>query len=180
MLLTELFQLDEVGGVGVVAANKKMAADPRYSMSMTQDIKPGETQKQAKKFGNSVNKMGLPPIAKTNGQVAEAVMSATAQGHNPVSAGSRGLMGARFKYDVNVKAAEGNNIAGAVDMLASRAPEVEQVTYDSIDQVMTEISTMFNIPPQLLHNAFIKRFNLTPDRYAVKVKHDRKSKPKPV
>lgn len=180
MLLTELFQLDEVGGVGVVAANKKMAKDPRYSMSMTTDIKPGETQKQARKFGNSVDKMGIPPVANTNGQVSEAVMSTTAQGQNPVSAGARGLMGARFQYDVNVKAAEGKNIAGAVDLLASRAPEVEQVTYDSIDQVMKEICTQFNIPPQLLHDAFIKRFNLTPDRYAVKVKHDRKSKPKPV
>ena len=61
--------LAEVGGVGVVAANKKMAKDPRYSMAMTVDIKPGETQTQARKFGNSVDKMGIPPVANTNGKI---------------------------------------------------------------------------------------------------------------
>ena len=30
--------LKEMGGVGVVATNKKMAKDPRYSTSMTHDV----------------------------------------------------------------------------------------------------------------------------------------------
>lgn len=32
---------EDAAGVGVIAQNKKMAKDPRYSMSMTQDVKPG-------------------------------------------------------------------------------------------------------------------------------------------
>lgn len=49
-------------GVGVVARNKKEASDPRYSMSVTQDVKPGETVRQAAKFGNKVDKNGVPPL----------------------------------------------------------------------------------------------------------------------
>ena len=69
MLLNELFaQLDEAGGVGVVAGNKKMARDPRYLNSMTVDVKPGETQRQAAKFGNKTNKLGLPPQLRADGK----------------------------------------------------------------------------------------------------------------
>ena len=56
-----LRELTEEGGVGVVANNKKQAKDPRYSTSMTVDIKPGETQRQAAKFGNKLDKKGNPP-----------------------------------------------------------------------------------------------------------------------
>ncbi len=41
-------------GVGYIAKNKKEANDPRYSMSVTTDVKPGEVERQAKKFGNKV------------------------------------------------------------------------------------------------------------------------------
>lgn len=180
MLLNELFQLDEVGGVGVVAANKKMAADPRYSMSMTADIKPGETQKQAKKFGNSVDKMGLPPVAKTNGKVTEAAMSTTIQGRDPISAGARGLMGARWDYKKNVESVSGMNMANAVETLAHKLPEIEQVNYESVDAVMQELCRKFQISPSDLHKAFIAKYKLTPDRYSVKLKHDRKNRPKSI
>jgi 5'(3')-deoxyribonucleotidase len=53
--------IEDAAGVGVVAHNKKMAKDPRYSTSMTVDVKPGETQRQAKKFGNKLDKKGHPP-----------------------------------------------------------------------------------------------------------------------
>lgn len=180
MLLNELFQLDEVGGVGVVAANKKMAADPRYSMSMTTDIKPGETQKQAKKFGNSVNKMGLPPIAKTNGKISETTMSTTIQGRSPVSAGARGLMGAKWNFRNNVKEAEQMNMANAVALLAAKLPEITHVNYESVDQVMQKICQTFHIDPKDLHHAFIAKYRLTPDRYSVKLKHEQKNKPKSI
>jgi hypothetical protein len=36
---------EDAAGVGVIAKNKKMARDPRYSMSMTQDVKPGQDLK---------------------------------------------------------------------------------------------------------------------------------------
>jgi hypothetical protein len=53
--------VNETGGVGVVANNAKQAKDPRYSTSITADIKPGETQRQAKKMGFKLNNKGIPP-----------------------------------------------------------------------------------------------------------------------
>ena len=41
---------EEAAGVGVVATNKKMARDPRYSTSMTVDVKPSTPRKNAKAF----------------------------------------------------------------------------------------------------------------------------------
>lgn len=181
MLLNELFgQLDEVGGVGVVAANKKMAADPRYVMSMTQDIKPGETQKQAKKFGNTVDKMGLPPKLQTNGKISEATMSTTIQGRDPISAGARGLMGARWDYKRNVERVADMNMTNAVESLAHQLPEIEQVNYESVDAVMQKLCQKFQVSPGDLHKAFIAKYKLTPDRYSVKLKHDRKNRPKSI
>ena len=60
---------EEAAGVGVVATNKKMAKDPRYSTSVTVDVKPGETERQAKKFGFKLDKKGHPPVLakKTRG-----------------------------------------------------------------------------------------------------------------
>lgn len=55
--------MNEEGGVGVVANNAKQAKDPRYVMSMTNDVKPGETQRQAKKMGFKLDKKGMPPLA---------------------------------------------------------------------------------------------------------------------
>jgi hypothetical protein len=39
---------EDAAGVGVVATNKKMARDPRYSTSMTQDVHPETSQKNAR------------------------------------------------------------------------------------------------------------------------------------
>jgi hypothetical protein len=40
---------EEAGGVGVVAS-KKQANDPRYSMSLTKDVRPGEIDRQLRKM----------------------------------------------------------------------------------------------------------------------------------
>lgn len=71
MKLTDIM---EQGGVGVVAANKKQAKDPRYSMSMTGDVKPGETAKQAAKFGNKLSKQGTPPLLRESRGITARVM----------------------------------------------------------------------------------------------------------
>jgi hypothetical protein len=42
--------VEDAAGVGVVATNKKMARDPRYSTSMTTDVKPNTPQKNLKAF----------------------------------------------------------------------------------------------------------------------------------
>jgi cytidyltransferase-like protein len=49
---------EEAAGVGVIA-NKKQARDPRYSMSLTQDVRPGEVGRQLKKMhlADSVQKL---------------------------------------------------------------------------------------------------------------------------
>ena len=39
---------EDAAGVGVVATNKKMAKDPRYSTSMTADVRPDTPQKNAR------------------------------------------------------------------------------------------------------------------------------------
>jgi hypothetical protein len=41
---------EDAAGVGVVATNKKMAKDPRYSTSMTADVRPNTPQKNLKAF----------------------------------------------------------------------------------------------------------------------------------
>lgn len=279
----------EAAGVGVVAANKKMANDPRYSMSQTVDIGPGETQKQAAKFGNKTDKMGNPPRLRADGKVTEAsaaddithafgtlynavntnlqrvallamqgrqneamsqlrsvikdaspevqkkiidavnnikpvtingkvadsstldksqqhvewiqktfipwvqsllgknesvteaAMSTTIQGRMPVSAGARGLMGARWRYDTIVKDSESKNLDNATALLANRLKDLDQgLDYDSIDKTMRSICEQHHIMPKELHDAFISRYNLTPDRYAAKMRHERKNKPKAV
>jgi len=40
---------EDAAGVGVIA-NKKQARDPRYMMSLTQDVRPGETDRQLRKM----------------------------------------------------------------------------------------------------------------------------------
>ena len=49
---------EEAGGVGVIAS-KKQAKDPRYSMSLTKDIRPGETERQLRKMhlADSINRL---------------------------------------------------------------------------------------------------------------------------
>jgi hypothetical protein len=46
---------------------KKQAKDPRYSMALTVDIKPGQVGKEANKLKLRTDKQGQPQIAKANG-----------------------------------------------------------------------------------------------------------------
>lgn len=54
---------------GYIPVNSKEAQDPRYSMAVTVDIKPGEPQRQARKMGWSTNAAGVPPTLKTSGKI---------------------------------------------------------------------------------------------------------------
>ena len=51
---------------GYIPVNDKEARDPRYSMAITQDIKPGEVQRQARKMGWTTDAAGKPPLLKSN------------------------------------------------------------------------------------------------------------------
>jgi hypothetical protein len=44
-----LYDIFEAGGTGVIAS-KSQARDPRYSMSLTKDVRPGQIQKNLKAF----------------------------------------------------------------------------------------------------------------------------------
>ena len=54
---------------GYIPVTDAEARDPRYSMAITQDIKPGEVKRQAAKMGWKTTAAGTPPTAKTNGLV---------------------------------------------------------------------------------------------------------------
>lgn len=47
---------------GYIPVNDREAQDPRYSMALTQDIRPGEPRRQAAKMGWSVTDAGVPPL----------------------------------------------------------------------------------------------------------------------
>ena len=42
-------------------------------VNTTPDVKPGETKRQAVKFGNKVDDGGIPPILRTNGAVVRKI-----------------------------------------------------------------------------------------------------------
>jgi len=181
MLLNELFDLDEAAGVGVVPANKKMAKDPRYANALTVDIHPGETQKQAAKFGNKTDKIGRPPQLRADGKVTEAAMSTTIQGRHPVSAGARGLLASRWKYDKIVQDSDSKNMMNATAHLEHALGDIDQkLDYDSIDDTMRTICEKFHVMPQDLHNAFISRYNMTPDAYGKKIRKEKNNIPKKI
>jgi len=47
---------------GYIPIDDREARDPRYSMAITQDIKPGEIQRQARKMGFKTDAAGVPPL----------------------------------------------------------------------------------------------------------------------
>lgn len=47
---------------GYIPINDKEAQDPRYSMAITQDIRPGEVQRQTAKMGFKTDAAGVPPL----------------------------------------------------------------------------------------------------------------------
>jgi len=46
---------------------KKQAKDPRFSMALTQDIRPGQLGKEANKLKLKTNRQGIPQVANPNG-----------------------------------------------------------------------------------------------------------------
>jgi hypothetical protein len=56
----------EEGASGYIPT-KKQAKDPRFSMALTQDIRPGQLGKEANKLNLKTNKQGVPQVARANG-----------------------------------------------------------------------------------------------------------------
>jgi hypothetical protein len=53
---------------------KAQAKDPRFSMALTKDIRPGQLGKEANKLNLKTNKQGIPQIAKANGLFEELML----------------------------------------------------------------------------------------------------------
>jgi hypothetical protein len=56
---------------GYIPVTDAEARDPRYSMAVTVDVKPGEPKRQAAKLGWKTTAAGTPPTARTNGLIEE-------------------------------------------------------------------------------------------------------------
>lgn len=53
---------------GYIPKNNKEAKDPRYVMSQTVDVKPGEDKRQAAKFGFKIQAGGQAPLLRADGK----------------------------------------------------------------------------------------------------------------
>ena len=56
---------------------KKQAKDPRYSMALTVDIKPGQVGKEANKLNLKTNRQGVPQVANPNGLFEKLALELT-------------------------------------------------------------------------------------------------------
>ena len=74
-------KLDEA--TGYIPVNSREARDPRYSMALTVDIKPGEVQRQAAKMGWKTDAAGRPPLLMAfQNQLASSKRPSTALTEN--------------------------------------------------------------------------------------------------
>jgi hypothetical protein len=56
---------------------KKQAKDPRFSMALTQDIRPGQLGKEANKLNLKTNRQGVPQVANPNGLFEKLALELT-------------------------------------------------------------------------------------------------------
>jgi ribosomal protein S18 len=113
-------------------------------------------------------------------EIMEAVMSVGVQSKHPISAGARGLMGARFRYDLAVENNANDSDKNAVDQLEHNLKYIPKTDYDHIDMLMQTICEKFRIEPKKLHDMFIQKFNCTPDAYAINYKKSREGQPRKI
>lgn len=68
-LLMKIKDLVSEDASGYIPKNSKEAKDPRYVMSQTIDVKPGEDTRQAAKFGFKVAAGGRAPVLRADGKI---------------------------------------------------------------------------------------------------------------
>ena len=110
-------------------------------------------------------------------EITEAAMSVGIQAKHPVSAGARGLMGARFRYDTAVKQNINDSFKNAVDQLEHNLKYVPEINHDGINNMVYHVCETFRIKPNDLHSACVKKFNCSPVNYAVNYKKSREGQP---
>jgi len=170
MKLHELFEAS-----GYIPKNEKEANDPRWQMAITNDIKPGENQRQATRLGFKINADGNPPKLRADGKISESMMDVANQARLPVSAGARGLMHSRADYSKVIDKEQKDYIRGAVDALAASIKEGNKPS-----SVITSISQYFKIEEQKLLSAFKNQYNMSVVEYYKKSMHDKKHNPKAI
>jgi hypothetical protein len=170
MKLHELFEAS-----GYIPKNEKEANDPRWQMAITNDIKPGENQRQATRLGFKIDADGRPPKLRADGKIDESMMDVATQARLPVSAGARGLMHARASYDKVIDKEQKNYIQGAVDALAAAVKEGNKP-----ENVITSISEYYKIEQQKLVSAFKKHYNMSVVDYYKQSLHHKKHSPKAI
>ena len=160
---------------GYIPKNEKEANDPRWQMAITNDIKPGENQRQATRLGFKIDADGNPPKLRADGKINETMMDVANQARMPVSAGARGLMHSRADYAKVIDREQKDYLRGAVDALAAAIKEGSKPS-----NVITSISQYFKIKEQELASAFKKNYNMSAVEYYNKNLHDKKHKPKAI
>ena len=109
--------------------------------------------------------------------INEAAMSVPIQAKYPVSAGARGLMGARWRYDTVVKNQLTPIMSNALDHLESQLKKISFVTDQSVEQMLSDVCYKFRIDPEVMYQHFRKKYNCSPSVYALKYKKSRAGKP---
>ena len=170
MKLHELFEAS-----GYIPKNEKEANDPRWQMAITNDIKPGENQRQATRLGFKIDANGNPPKLRADGKLSEAAMDVAVQARMPESPGARGLMHARARYDKVVDKEQHNYMQGAIDALAETVKEGNNPSHS-----VTNISQYYKIKEEKLVAAFKKKYNMTVAEYHKHNLHSKKHSPKAI
>jgi hypothetical protein len=70
----------EESASGYIPKNKKQARDPRYSMALTVDIKPGQVGKEANKLALNTGRNGEPQLLMKSANLRESRMPQPSQG----------------------------------------------------------------------------------------------------
>jgi methylphosphotriester-DNA--protein-cysteine methyltransferase len=64
-----------------------------------------------------------------------------------------------------------NNLKNSVLTLEKKLHHIKSISYSSIDQLMRNICSKFNVSPEELHNAFKKKHKMIPDDWIKKQKN---------
>lgn len=158
---------------GYIPKNQKEANDPRWQMAITNDIKPGESQRQAARLGFKVDAEGRPPLLKSNGKINEAMMDVGVQARQPISPGSRGLMNSRSEFEKYIAKSNETINRSAADALAWAVKEPRDV-----HKTIFEIADKFKIHPDALSHIFKQQFGVTFEEFAKIQLKKRQQEPK--
>lgn len=104
-------------------------------------------------------------------------MSVSIQTRYPVSAGARGLLGARWRYDTVVKPSHNKNLTAALNQAEYNLKHSPAADDRHVGGIMYAVGEKFRIDQEDLFNAFYKKFNCSPLIFCINYKKSREGKP---